>query len=88
MEKQEGSRSMRIPRCRLEDNIKMDLREIIRGGMGWIDLPKDRDQWRVLINMTMNFQVPRNVGKFLSSCTTGGFRRRGNHHGDNQLLSR
>jgi hypothetical protein len=26
------------------NNIKMDIREIGWGGMGWIDLPQDRDQ--------------------------------------------
>jgi hypothetical protein len=27
------------------DKIKMDLRETGWGGMGWIDLAQDRDQW-------------------------------------------
>jgi hypothetical protein len=35
-------------RRRWEDNIKMDLREIGWGGMDWIDLAQDRDQWRPL----------------------------------------
>jgi hypothetical protein len=26
----------------------MDLREIGRGGMDWIDLAQDRDQWRAI----------------------------------------
>jgi hypothetical protein len=30
------------------DNIKMDLREIGWGGMDWIDLAQERDQWRSL----------------------------------------
>jgi hypothetical protein len=30
------------------DNIKMNLREIGYGGMDWIDLALDRDQWRAL----------------------------------------
>jgi hypothetical protein len=35
--------------------------------MDWIDLARDRDQWRALVNTVMNLQVPYNVGKFLSS---------------------
>jgi hypothetical protein len=31
-------------RSRSVDNIKMDLREIGWGGMGWIELAQDRDQ--------------------------------------------
>jgi hypothetical protein len=40
------------------DNIKMDLRKIGRGGMNWIDLADDRDQWRALVNAVMNLRVP------------------------------
>jgi hypothetical protein len=36
------------------DNTEMDLREIGWGGMDWIDLAQDRDQWRALVNMVMN----------------------------------
>jgi hypothetical protein len=46
------------PRRRWEDNIKMDLREIGWGGMDWIDLAQDRDQWRALVNTIMNLRVP------------------------------
>jgi hypothetical protein len=35
----------------------MDLREIGWGGMDWIDVVQDRDQWRVLVNMVMNLWV-------------------------------
>jgi hypothetical protein len=31
------------PRCRWEDNIKMDLHEVGCGGMDWIDLAEDRE---------------------------------------------
>jgi hypothetical protein len=32
------------------DNIKIDLREVRRDDMDWIDLAQDRDQWRALVN--------------------------------------
>jgi hypothetical protein len=28
----------------------MDVREIGGGGMDWIDLAQDRDEWRALVN--------------------------------------
>jgi hypothetical protein len=55
------------------DNIKMDLRGIGWGGVDWIDLDQNRDQWRALVNTVMNLRVPYNAGKFLSSCSIGGF---------------
>jgi hypothetical protein len=39
------------PRCRWVNNIKMDLGEIGWGGMDWIGLAQDGDQWRALVNM-------------------------------------
>jgi hypothetical protein len=48
--------------------------------MDWVDLAQDRDQWRVLVNTAMNLQVPKNVGKFLSSCIIGGFSKRAQLH--------
>jgi hypothetical protein len=43
--------------------------------MGWIDLAQDRDQWKALMYMVMNFRTPQNVRKFMNSCTTGSFAR-------------
>jgi hypothetical protein len=37
---------------------KIDLRKIGRDNMDRIDLAKDRDQWRALVNMVMNLRVP------------------------------
>jgi hypothetical protein len=34
------------PRCRWEDNIKMDLGEIRFVDVDWIHLAQDRDRWR------------------------------------------
>ena len=46
------------PRRRWEDNIKMDLQEVGCRGMDWIELAKDRDKWRALVNTVMNLRVP------------------------------
>jgi hypothetical protein len=36
--KPEGKRTLGTPRCRWEDNVKMDFKEIGWGSMDWIDL--------------------------------------------------
>jgi hypothetical protein len=48
--KTERKRPLGRPRCRWVDNIKMDLKEIEMGGMDWMDLAQDRDQWRAHVN--------------------------------------
>jgi hypothetical protein len=55
--KPEGKRSMRRPRRRLVDNIRMDLQEIGCGYMDWIGLAQDRDRWRPLVSAVMNLWV-------------------------------
>jgi hypothetical protein len=56
--KPEGKRTLGRSRRRWVDSIKMDLREIGWGGMDWIDLTQDRDQWRALVNTVMNLRTP------------------------------
>ena len=56
--KPEGKTPLGIPRCRWEDNIKMDLQEVGRGCRDWMGLAQDRDRWRVLVSTVMNFGVP------------------------------
>jgi len=40
--KPEGKRPLWRPRCRWEDNIKMDLQDVECGGLDWIELAQDR----------------------------------------------
>jgi hypothetical protein len=56
--KPEGRRPLRRPRCRWEDNIKMDLQEARWRGMNGIELSQDRDRWRALLNAAMDLRVP------------------------------
>ncbi|KAJ4428247.1 hypothetical protein ANN_24264 [Periplaneta americana] len=54
----EGKRPLGSLRCRWEDNIKMDLREVGYDDREWINLAQDRDRWRAYVRATMNLQVP------------------------------
>jgi hypothetical protein len=56
--KPEGKRPLGRTRRRWVDNIKMDLREMGWGGMDWIDVVQDRDQWGALVSTVMNLWVP------------------------------
>jgi hypothetical protein len=57
VEKPEGKRQLGRPRCRWEDNIKMDLQEMGCGGMDWHELAQDRGWCRALVNAVMNLRV-------------------------------
>ena len=56
--KPEGKRQLGRPRRRWEDNIKMDLQEVGRGGGDWMEFAQDWDSWRALVRTVMNFRVP------------------------------
>jgi hypothetical protein len=52
--KSEGKRPLERPRHMWEDGIRRDLRGIGWGGVDWIQLAQDRDQWRALVNTVIN----------------------------------
>jgi hypothetical protein len=58
----------------------MDFKETGWSGVDWIDLAQDWDHWRASLKTVMNLLVPQNVGKFLSSVTTGSVSRRAHVH--------
>jgi hypothetical protein len=53
----EGKRPLERPRCRWEDDIKMDLQGMGWGGMNWIDVTQDSGSWWVLVNVVLNLRV-------------------------------
>jgi hypothetical protein len=53
----EGNKQLAGPKRRWEHNIKMYLRYIRCGGAEWINLARDRNRWRVLLNTVMNVRV-------------------------------
>jgi hypothetical protein len=55
--KSEWKQPLRRPRYKKEDNMRVGLREIGWEGVDWIHLAQDRDQWKVLVNIVMDFQV-------------------------------
>jgi hypothetical protein len=56
--KPEGKRPLGRPRRRWVDNIRMDLGEVGRGDVDWIDLGQDRNRRRALVNSLLNLRVP------------------------------
>jgi hypothetical protein len=42
---------------RWEDGIRNDIREIDWEGVEWLQLAKNRGQWRAVVNAVVNLQV-------------------------------
>jgi hypothetical protein len=76
------------PRRRWALNVKINFKGIGKVGMDWIHLAQDGVQWKALVNTVMNLRVPYYFGKFLSSCTTGGFSRIAQFHEVSSVASR
>ena len=57
VEKAKG-KALGRPRCRWEDNIKIDLQKVGCGCMDCIELAQDRNRWRALVNAVMNLRIP------------------------------
>jgi hypothetical protein len=55
--KPERKRVLGRPRCRWEDNIKMDLQDVGCRGTDWFELAQDRDRWRALVTAIINHKM-------------------------------
>ena len=53
-----GKRPLGRPRCRWEDNIRMDLEGIGINAGNSVDSAQDRNYWRALVNAALNLRVP------------------------------
>ena len=56
--KSDGKRPLCKTRRRWKDNIKMDIQEVRREGVDWIDLSRVRDRRRAVVNAAMNLRLP------------------------------
>jgi len=56
--KPEGKGPFGALRRRMEDNIRTDLREIVWEIVEWLNLDRDRERWRALVDKVMNLGFP------------------------------
>jgi phenylalanine-4-hydroxylase len=49
----------------------MDLQDVGYGDMDWIELAKDRDSWRALLNAVMKLRVSIKCGEFIDYLQRG-----------------
>ena len=53
-----GKRPLVRPRCRWEDNIRMDLEEMGIDTSNWVDSAQDKDYWRALVSAALKLHNP------------------------------
>jgi hypothetical protein len=51
----------------MEDNIRIDLREIRWEDVDWMNVDQDRDQWRALVNTVNEPSDSVKCGEFLDN---------------------
>ena len=53
-----GKRYLGKPRCRREDNIRMDLKVNGINTRNCVDSVQNKNCWRALVNAALNFRLP------------------------------
>jgi hypothetical protein len=56
--KPEGKRPLGRPRRRWKGNIRLDIRDVWRGGVDGMHLAQYKDCWISFVNTVMNFRFP------------------------------
>jgi len=51
-------RELGRPRCRWKIILRWIYRKSNAEALDWIDLVRDRERWRALVNVVMNLRVP------------------------------
>ena len=54
-----GNRPLGRPKRRLENNIRMDLKEMGINTSNWVDSIQGKEYWRARVNETLNLRVPQ-----------------------------
>jgi hypothetical protein len=64
MRKPERKRPGGRPRCRLGNNIKMNLKALGREGVDWIHMAQCTDQWWAIVNIEMKLVSTQIIKNF------------------------
>ena len=62
-----GQTQITFPRLRWGYNITMDLKEVKVQAVGWIRLVQNKEDWRAVLNTSVNLRVSQNVGNTLAN---------------------
>jgi hypothetical protein len=62
----DGKKTLRRPRIKWDDNIKMNVQDLEWRRMGWNNLSHDRVRWRRLVNAVMDIRASYDMRNFLT----------------------
>jgi len=56
--KPDGKRPLGTPRRGWWAKNKIDFKEVVCEGVGWIDLAEGKNKWRAVVNVVLNLRIP------------------------------